>query len=340
MMRSIGVLCLAVPMVLGVGVGTAAASTTEIVPGTPNKLQIVGAGESNNVEIQIIAGEIRVEDTTGVTPGPGCSPDPGLDPNLAFCTLVGTEAVSADLGAGLDQFFSFVACNNPNDPFDGNYDIDGGPDADFLSAGSGSYSGGTENDVFLLSCAELSSIVTTVDGGDGDDFITATANQDVVTGGQGDDTLMDPDDFLVDMSFNRDTFDGGPGEDTISYATRTRKIKADLRIGRGGNRSERDQYIGVENLTGGDYKDVLFGDDNNNELRGGGESDKLVARDGNDELFGNDGYRDMLDGGDGDDLLDTLDGLGNDILRCKDGIDSYAADVGDRPHRNCENALP
>ena len=327
----------------GVGLGTASASTVEIVPGSPNTLSIAGGSDSNDIETRIVAGEIRVEDTapSGVTPGPGCAPDPGLDPKVAFCTLAGTEAIDVDMGSGaFDQFFAYQVYNGPlPDPFRNNYHVEGGDGDDFMAGGAGTYSGGPENDtIFVNGFPDGDS---TIDGGDGNDGLFPSAENDIVTGGQGDDYIYDFVDNLVDITVNRDNFDGGPGKDIVSYGGRTRKVKADLRTGFGGNRNERDSYVNIEGLIGGENNDLLLGDDNDNVLRGEGGNDKLQARGGNDELIAGNGFRDVLDGGDGDDLLDTIDAFNpRDVLRCKAGNDSYKADPGDRVGRDCETALP
>jgi Ca2+-binding RTX toxin-like protein len=72
--------------------------------------------------------------------------------------------------------------------------------------------------------------------------------------------------------------------------------------------------VGIENLTGSVYHDILRGDDGANWLRG---------LDGDDNMFGN-GGDDVLDGGNGNDWLDGSAGV--DTLTGGLGDDGYVVD--------------
>jgi len=86
---------------------------------------------------------------------------------------------------------------------------------------------------------------------------------------------------------------------------------------------------GVDKMNGGDENDQLFGLGNDDKLIGNDGDDLLDGGDGNDKLYGKNG-EDTLIGGDGDDYLsggsddDTLiGGLGRDILNGGDGYDTF-----------------
>ncbi len=90
-----------------------------------------------------------------------------------------------------------------------------------------------------------------------------------------------------------------------------------------GVRDNRDnqKFYSVENITGSNYDDRLYGDGKANRLEGGEGDDLLEGHNGNDILSGGAGD-DTLDGGAGNDILvggygfETLNGgAGNDTIR-------------------------
>jgi len=99
--------------------------------------------------------------------------------------------------------------------------------------------------------------------GGGDDTVYAGAGDDLLVGGAGGDYL-----------------DGGTGNDTASYVGSTEDITASLVTGLGsGGDAEGDEYVSIENLTGGDGNDTLIGDSNANILTGGLGSDTASYED-------------------------------------------------------------
>ncbi len=123
---------------------------------------------------------------------------------------------------------------------------------------------------------------------------------DVLEGGEGDDTL-----------------DGGGGSDTASYAHASGAIEVDLASNFVAGADGSDNLIGIENVIGSEFDDVIFGDDGPNELTGLGGHDNLFS-------FGGD---DLIDGGDGHDFLRA--GLGADSLLGGDGDDFLNGQAGD-----------
>ncbi|OGB58097.1 MAG: hypothetical protein A2503_07495 [Burkholderiales bacterium RIFOXYD12_FULL_59_19] len=135
----------------------------------------------------------------------------------------------------------------------------------------------------------------------GTDILFGGALNDLLDGGDGNDTLYD-------QTTGNDTLLGGLGNDYLSSYLST----------------------GADSLDGGDGNDTLFGGLGNDTLVGGLGDDLMDGLEGNDSLTGGGGadtlyggdLNDLLDGGDGNDTLydqtagiDTLiGGLGNDYL--------------------------
>ena len=184
-------------------------------------------------------------------------------------------------------------------------------------------------------------------------------------GGAGADTLIGND---LDNHFaghgGVDVIDGGAGSDTLRYDWESGgRAVANLGNGVTADRTgARDQLINIENLTGGDGNDVLFGDGAANILIGLEGLDRLNGKDGDDQIeggAGNDvlvggGGADVLLGGEGADIIggrtgdDDIDGgagadvivgqLGNDVIDGGDGADKINGGVGDDVLRGGEGA--
>lgn len=139
-------------------------------------------------------------------------------------------------------------------------------------------------------------------GGGGKDVLHGYAGTDTLDGGSSDDVLVG--------GANGDRLIGGSGIDTASYAGATQGVLAHLDdTARNTGDAKGDSYSSIENLTGGDYADTLYGSGGANVLSGGGGADNLYGRNGADKLDGGSGH-DTLYGGSGADRL--IGGLGTD----------------------------
>ncbi|MGI9417760.1 MAG: calcium-binding protein [Geminicoccaceae bacterium] len=132
-------------------------------------------------------------------------------------------------------------------------------------------------------------------GDDGANVLRGNSGHDRLFGRDGDDTLHgnSGDDVLV-AGWGVDTLYGGAGRDEVSYADAGSAVNIYLDQGYGGdwyagglNAADRDSYSSIEDATGSNYRDVIYGSDEANELKG---------LQGNDDLFGGAGA-DILDGG-------------------------------------------
>lgn len=118
-----------------------------------------------------------------------------------------------------------------------------------------------------------------IQGDDGPNRLVGTSGDDQIFGKGGNDVLIG--------AAGADLLDGGSGTDTASYENDPAGVLASLAGGRGdGGYGQPDQFVGIENLTGSPFGDVLTGNDQNNVLIGGAGFDVLSGHGGNDRLDG------------------------------------------------------
>ncbi len=123
-------------------------------------------------------------------------------------------------------------------------------------------------------------------GGAGNDLLSGAAGNDVLIGGAGADRL-----------------DGGAGTDTASYSGAAASVVANLANATANiGDAKGDVYVSIENLTGTNYADKLYGNTGANVLSGGSGNDLLSGNAGNDTLYGGLGA-DSLTGGAGADTF-------------------------------------
>ncbi|MDO9338728.1 MAG: hypothetical protein Q7T61_20240 [Caulobacter sp.] len=161
---------------------------------------------------------------------------------------------------------------------------------------------------------------------DGDDTLSGGDGDDVLHGGGGDDILLG--------GAGSDVIDGGDGVDTASFGDSTQAMFADLQAHYAGDTDgveiENDQLLGIENLEGSNFDDVLRGDAGANVISGGDGVDQILGRAGEDTLDGGDdddflrgdAGDDQVNGGTGNDYVHG--GEGDDIIDGGDGVDRVA----------------
>ena len=100
----------------------------------------------------------------------------------------------------------------------------------------------------------------------------------VIEGDDGDNTLIGGP--------NAEVLDGGEGVDTAAYTHSPMGVYVDLaRLQQRWGDAENDTLVGIENISGTLYDDILQGDDNSNSFWGGGGSDTLLGGRGDDHYF-------------------------------------------------------
>jgi Ca2+-binding RTX toxin-like protein len=231
--------------------------------------------------------------------------------------------------------------------------ITGGAGDDLLIGGAGAdtLSGGLGSDTVVYAAAGggvTANLATGVASNDGDgssdvltsiENLTGSAFDDTLTGGAGVNYLISgAGDDVINGRGGNDWLYGGDGEDTVSYADATAGVAVHLyartaQDGEGG----MDVITGFENVTGSDFNDLLVGDENGNELRGGAGRDVLLGREGSDRLYGGSGAANQLQGGAGDDVYyvdanDTiveLAGEGHDYVVTTMNVFTLSANVED-----------
>lgn len=216
-----------------------------------------------------------------------------------------------------------------------------------------------------------------IDGGEGDDYIKGLAGDDSLMGGDGKDVLLgDGTAKEVQGRYGNDYLNGGADDDFMQGSGGDDELMG----GAGNDVMWGDEYAGSGGSPLGSWgsaplvngsgtpdvlpqeehgRDMLYGEDGNDELMGGGFDDVLDGGAGNDKLFGDgegvteegadtllggegddqlqgQGGNDFLDGGEGTDSLfggkgdDTLlAGAGNDYLSAEEGNDQLMGSDGD-----------
>lgn len=169
-----------------------------------------------------------------------------------------------------------------------------------------------------------------IDGGDGDDtitvdksvtmglYITGGLGNDAITGGSGDDTIID--------NFGHNVIHGGKGDDTIL----ANGLDFDAAQGLTGTPAAGWSTLASANtngniIDGGPGNDYIEGGRGNDKISGGSGNDVIYGLNGNDEISGGSG-NDYIDGGRGN---DTIRGqIGNNMLFGGLGDDSFEGGVG------------
>ncbi len=251
--------------------------------------------------------------------------------------VIGDGQNTVDAGSGDDHIIAGIGINtidggDGNDSLDltswtGDWSID-------LSDGSTIYGDhytsienvttGVGNDTITGSDADnvISSGAgnDTLNGGDGNDTLSGGSGTNMLSGGAGNDT------FIGDGNSN-DTIDGGDGNDTVDYSNlavgSTHYYNLALGFASylpdGGEGS--DTLTSIENVVGSQDNDVITGTDGDNVLSGGAGNDTFIGG------FGTD----TTDGGDGNDTIDYSAVLFGDTvyINLAGGFTGYSSTGGE-----------
>ncbi|MFI0843451.1 hypothetical protein [Mesorhizobium sp. IMUNJ 23232] len=144
----------------------------------------------------------------------------------------------------------------------------------------------------------------TIIGGNIANVMQGEGGNDVLIGGSGVNSFFGGE--------GADKIYGGAGNDSASYygaATGVIVSLVDQSINTG--EAAGDTLVSIEDLSGSDYTDTLYGDGNANRLYGGGGDDTLFGNAADDTLIGSSGD-DILCGGAGADALWGIENSGGD----------------------------
>jgi serralysin len=271
-----------------------ALSSVEYVAGGNGNDEIIGSAETNRLEGG--AGNDQIYGLEGTDFLLGQDGDDILDGGSGFDTMTG--------GDGNDTYYVDSSGDNvvENSATGGDQDI-------IISSVSYSLVG---RYIEILTLAGSSNInatgndyAQTLNGNNGNNTLNGLGGDDVINGGNGND--------LLDGGDGDDVLNGGGGNDTARYVNANNAVNVDLSIvgGQATGGAGTDTLVGIENLAGSAFNDILTGNSGANILRGAN---------GNDRLYGGSGT-DTLDGGGGTDFLDG--GAGADIMTGGGGSDFF-----------------
>jgi Ca2+-binding RTX toxin-like protein len=169
----------------------------------------------------------------------------------------------------------------------------------------------------------------TLDGGEGNDAIVGGNGNDVLRGGAGDDRIWGNagDDILIGGA-GADFLAGGAGIDTIDYSGSFGGIWVDLgqSLAQWGD-AHHDALSSIENVTGSEAGDMLYGSAGNNRLAGGGGDDWITGGGGADDLLGSTGADRFIYTVVGDSSLTAIDRILDFSSEEFDQIDLSAIDA-------------
>lgn len=237
--------------------------------------------------------------------------------------LAGDSQANVLIGqGGNDRIFGYEA-NDTLAGGAGNDTLDGGIGSDTIDYGSASaaitaelWRGSITNDG--QGGVDTIAGIENLTGGGFADLIAGNTQGNVLIGQGGNDRIFsyEGNDTLVGGA-GSDTLDGGSGIDTIDHSNAVVGITAELWRGSVADDGEGgvDTITGIENLTGGNFNDLLAGSSLANVL---------IGQAGNDLLQGYE-ENDVLNGGSGNDTLNG--GSGNDLLSGGGGVDNFVFDA-------------
>ena len=184
-----------------------------------------------------------------------------------------------------------------------------------VDLGAGTASGADGNDI-LVSIENVTGSANndSIFGNAGANVLTGGAGHDILGGDDGDDSLSGgTGDDLLNGGAGNDLLDGGAGIDRVAYAVgATAGVRVDLNIqgiAQATGSAGMDTLIGIEQVSGTIYNDVLIGNAGDNWLWGGSNGSGVTGNDN-------------ISGGAGNDLIEV--GAGTHVLDGGTGIDTLS----------------
>jgi FG-GAP repeat len=205
-------------------------------------------------------------------------------------------------------------------------EIDGGDGTDMMSfAGldSGIYANtqtGQANGGFTSAPFDL--IMSSIEN------VTGTSHADTFNGSDQAEVFrgLGGQDIFYGSHAGADTYEGGGSSDTLTYIQSGEGVSASLFRGRGwSGDAQGDLILEIENLTGTNHDDFLWGDHGDNKLTGGHGDDEIVGAGGDDYILAGHGTDTIIYSGNRSDytilqngirteVIDTLGRDGHDVI--------------------------
>ncbi|SPJ29212.1 calcium-binding protein [Falsiruegeria mediterranea] len=206
---------------------------------------------------------------------------------LASPQITGTDRAETLIGTDTDEAIIALAGDDWIVPGGGGDTVDGGDGNDMVSyAGLAGMIRLFETDAgFLVSHQSQRSTLIDIER------VTGTSQRDVFKAAEGSFRgLGGPDSFRA-SGVGIGDYDGGAGRDFVEYNSSSSGIVASLFRGLGWEGdAQGDSYTDIENLSGTNFDDRLWGDDGDNFLEGLQGDDTFVRAAGDDIIYAGNGF--------------------------------------------------
>ena len=264
--------------------------------------------------------------------------------------LTGSAVANVLDGYGGHDTLSGLGGNDTLNGMTGNDILVGGAGADGLDGGDGAdmadYSGGVAGVTVNLAAGAGSGGDAAGDTLAGIENVKGSLYQDTLTGDGAANVLQGllGDDVLRGGA-EADTLQGGSGFDTASYYSGAARVLVSLVSGIGsGGEAQGDTLSGIENLSGSQGNDSLYGNAGVNVLQGWNGNDDLIGRAGKDTLTGGAGEDRFIFAAVGDSVVGADADIVTDFSRAQGdridlmGIDANSSAAGDQAFSFIGNA--
>ncbi len=237
--------------------------------------------------------------------------EPGADTYIGGAkgnTTLSYSARSTDTNVTIDSNADDGATGEGDKVTGTYYVIQGGSGNDTLTAGPG---------------------VVSLLGAAGNDTLTGRNNGwTILHGDDGDDTLK-AGIWAPSPTAWPSGYYGDNGNDTVSFQARTGGVNISLDYSQNDGQAGENSYVAAttENVIGSDFNDVLAGSTSDNKLEGKEGADQLSGLDGNDTLIGGATDEDIAGNGsnsyDGGNGNDTITAVSSETMFAEPGADKY-----------------
>lgn len=211
-------------------------------------------------------------------------------------TISGDHSANTLWGAGGNDLIHGNGGNDTIYGMDGDDNLVGQAGADHLNGGEGSDWANYYNSSLGVT-VDLGANTGTTGDAAGDTFFSieklhGSNHADVLTGDDKANRLTGyGGNDILEGGAGADTLEGDAGSDTASYAGSAERVIVNLSANTAsGGDADGDVLTDIENLTGSDGNDLLYGDTGVNVLNGGKGDDHLWGYAGGDTLIGDEGY--------------------------------------------------